>query len=82
MRTALYLDLRKVTFLLFFCVYPKPRLHEINLGLLLSSCCFYEVILGISVPWEFVLLKIYKSALNLKARLGGGYSDVNTHKGC
>ena len=60
---------------------PKPRLHEMFLEPLPPSCCFHKVIPFISVPWENVLLKRYKSAL-LKAKLGGeiGYSDVNTHK--
>ena len=42
---------------------PKPRLYEFFLEPLPPSCCFDEVIrLCISVPWQFVILKIYKSA--------------------
>ena len=57
----------------------KLRLQEIFLEPLPPSCCFHEVMLCISVPWETVLLKVR----TLKVRLGGeiGYSDLNTHNG-
>ena len=42
---------------------PKPRLHDIFLDPLPPSCCCSRGILCILVPWEFVLLKMYKSAL-------------------
>ena len=43
-------------------VTAKPHLHEMFPESLPPFCCFHEVILCISVPWEFVL-KICKSAL-------------------
>ena len=53
--------------IIFLKFTTKPHLHEMFLEHLQPSCCFHEVILCVSVPWEFVFLKIYQSHFEIEA---------------